>query len=100
MTTPEPPFAGIKRRGPVRRGRGRDQMDKGRYMANYQKGKDLAERFQAEFGGVTCEDLQRNFTGRTYDMWQPDQYKAFNDARGSKCAEATATVTRWVVEKL
>lgn len=82
------------------RGRDRDKMDKGRFMSNYQKGKELADRFQVEFGGLTCEDLQRNFTGRTYDMWQADQYKAFSDARGTKCADATAAVTRWVVEKL
>jgi C_GCAxxG_C_C family probable redox protein len=84
----------------AQRGRDRDKLDKGRFMVNYQKGKELTERFQAEFGGLTCEELQQKFTGRTYDMWQADQYKAFNDARGPKCAEATATVTRWVVEML
>ena len=81
-------------------GRDRDKLDKGRFMTNYQKGRELTERFQAQFGGLTCEDLQKSFTGRTYDMWQADQYKAFNDARGEKCADATATVTRWVAEML
>jgi hypothetical protein len=31
-------------------------------------------------------------------MWQADEYKAFDDARGNKCAHATGTVTRWVIE--
>jgi len=81
-------------------GRDRDKLDKGRFINNFKKGKELAERFRAEFGGVTCEELQQKFTGRTYDMWQADQYKAFDDARGKQCAHATGMVTKWVIEML
>ncbi len=79
-------------------GRDRDKLDKGRYINNFKKCKTLVERFREEFGGVTCAELQQQFTGRTYDMWQADEYKAFDDARGNKCAHATGTVTRWVIE--
>lgn len=79
-------------------GRERDKLDKGRYLNNFKKGKELVERFRAEFGGVTCEELQRQFTGRSFDMWQAEGYKAFDAARGDKCAHATGTVARWVVE--
>ncbi|MFA5082850.1 MAG: C-GCAxxG-C-C family protein [Hydrogenophilaceae bacterium] len=84
----------------AKRGRDRDKLDKGRFINNFKKGEELVERFKTEFGGVTCEELQQQFTGRTYDMWQAEQYQAFNDARGHKCAVATATVTRWVVEMM
>lgn len=84
----------------ARYGRDRDKMDKGRYLNNFKKGRELVERFRQEFGGVTCEDLQLRFTGRSYDMWSADGYAAFDTARGDKCAEATGTVTRWVVEML
>ncbi len=84
----------------AKRGRDRDKLDKGRFIGNFQKGKELVERFRAEFGGVTCEELQKNFTGRTYDMWKAEEYQAFNAARGHQCALATATVTRWVVEMM
>ncbi len=84
----------------AKRGRDRDKLDKGRFINNFQKGKELVERFRTEFGGITCEELQQCFTGRTWDMWKPDEYKAFNDARGLQCAQATATVTKWVVEML
>jgi hypothetical protein len=67
----------------AKRGRDRDKLDKGRFIGNFQKGKDLVERFKTEFGGVTCEELQKNFTGRTYDMWKAEEYKAFNDAAAS-----------------
>jgi len=81
-------------------GRDRDKLDAGRGINNFKKSKDLVERFRQEFGGITCQDLQKRFTGRTYDMWNADEYKAFDDARGTQCAHATALVTKWVVETL
>jgi C_GCAxxG_C_C family probable redox protein len=81
-------------------GRDRDKLDAGRYINNFKKAREFTERFRQEFGGVTCKELQKQFTGRTYDMWQADQYKAFDEERGNKCAHATGTVTRWLVEML
>jgi C_GCAxxG_C_C family probable redox protein len=81
-------------------GRDRDKLDKGRYINNFRKAKELAERFRAEFGGLTCRELQCRFTGRSYDLWNAEEYKAFDQARGNQCAHATGTVTRWVVEML
>lgn len=81
-------------------GRDREKLDKGRGMGNFQKAKALTERFRGEFGGLTCRELQQQFTGRTYDMWNAAEYQAFSDARGKQCAHATGTVTRWVVEML
>jgi C_GCAxxG_C_C family probable redox protein len=84
----------------AKRGRDRDKLDKGRYINNFKKGQELVDRFKAEFGGVTCQELQHQFTGKTYDMWKPEEYKAFDTARGQQCARATATVTKWVVEMM
>lgn len=81
-------------------GRDRDKLDRGRYINNFNKARDLTERFRKEFGGVTCRELQQQFTGRTYDMWDAADYKAFDQARGKQCAHATGTVTQWVVEIL
>lgn len=47
-------------------GRDRDKLDKGRCINNFKKNKELVERFRAEFGGITCKELQRQFTGRSY----------------------------------
>lgn len=79
-------------------GRDRDKLDKGRYINNFKKCKALVERFREEFGGVTCAELQQQFTGKTYDMWNAEEYKAFNEARGHQCAHATGKVTQWVIE--
>jgi len=82
----------------ARYGRDRDKLDRGRYINNFKKCRELVERFRAEFGGVTCAELQQRFTGRTYDMWRAEEYQAFSAARGKQCAHATGTVTRWVIE--
>jgi hypothetical protein len=46
-------------------GRDRDKLHAGRRINNFKKSKDLVERFHQEFGGITCQDLQKRFTGRT-----------------------------------
>ncbi|MBF0247681.1 MAG: C_GCAxxG_C_C family protein [Alphaproteobacteria bacterium] len=84
----------------AKKGRDADKLDKGRGMANFNAGRKLVERFKAEFGGVTCEHLQQEFTGKTWNMWKPEEYKGFSDQRGDQCARATALVTKWVVEDL
>lgn len=84
----------------AKRGRPADKFDKGKFVGNFQLGQELVNRFQKKFSGITCRELQQQFTGQTYDMWDAAQYQAFTAARGEKCAEATAAVTRWVVEML
>jgi len=84
----------------VKRGRDRDKFSKGRFINNFNKGRELVEKFREEFDGVTCEDLQKNFTGKTYDMWNAKEYAQFDKERGMKCAHASGSVARWVVEML
>jgi len=83
-----------------KRGRERDNFPKGKYIANFKQGQKLVDRFKDEFGGVTCQDLQSQFTGRTYDLWNADEYAQFDKDRENKCAHASAMVTKWVVEAL
>lgn len=84
----------------VKRGRDRDKFGKGQFINNFSKGRELVEKFREEFDGITCEDLQKNFTGQTYDMWDAKEYSKFSKARGMKCAHASGTVARWVIEML
>jgi len=43
----------------AKKGRDRDKLEKGRYINNFKNGKRLVERFTQEFGGITCEELQK-----------------------------------------
>nr|VFK31754.1 MAG: C_GCAxxG_C_C family probable redox protein [Candidatus Kentron sp. MB]VFK34917.1 MAG: C_GCAxxG_C_C family probable redox protein [Candidatus Kentron sp. MB]VFK77036.1 MAG: C_GCAxxG_C_C family probable redox protein [Candidatus Kentron sp. MB] len=91
----------------AKRGRDRHHLDKNpllsklngaRFLSDFKKGRELAEKFRQEFGGTTCEQLQKEFTGHTYDLWNEKEYKAFKAARGEKCEHATGMVAKWVVE--
>nr|VFK43016.1 MAG: C_GCAxxG_C_C family probable redox protein [Candidatus Kentron sp. TC] len=93
----------------AKRGRSRDHLDgnplvsklKGvRFISNFKKCQELAEKFRQEFGGITCEQLQKEFTGRTFDLWDQKEYKDFKKARGEKCEHATGTVAKWLVESM
>lgn len=84
----------------AKRGRDRDKLHRGRAINNFNKGRELVDKFRQEFKGVTCEALQKNFTGKTYDMWNAEEYAQFNKERGMKCAHASGTVARWVIEML
>jgi C_GCAxxG_C_C family probable redox protein len=81
-------------------GRDADKLEKGRGIGNFQAGRKLIDRFQAEYGGLTCEDLQKRFSGRTWDFWNAAEYKGFSDTRGDGCARATGLVTKWVIEMM
>ena len=84
----------------AKKGHDTDKLEKGRYINNFKIGKRLVERFTQEFGGITCKELQKQFTGRTYDMWDAAEYQQFDKDRGNQCAHATGTVTQWVIEML
>ena len=84
----------------VKKGRDRHQFHQGKFINNFNKAHELVEKFRKEFGGITCQDLQKKFTGRTYDMWNPEEYAQFDKNRGFQCAHATGTVTKWVIEML
>lgn len=81
-------------------GRDADKLHRGRGISNFNAGRQLVEQFKQEYGGITCEYLQKEFSGRTWNMWNPEEYKGFSDMRGDKCAHATGLVTRWVTEIL
>ena len=83
-----------------KRGRERDDFHKGKRISNFKFGQQLVDRFREEFGGTTCQELQVQFTGKTYNLWDAAEYAAFDEAREHKCARATALVTKWVVEML
>lgn len=83
-----------------KRGRDHDKFEKGKFISNFRTGEKLVKLFQDEFGGVTCEQLQQKFTGRTYDMWDAEQYAEFDRVREDRCAHASGMVSKWVIELL
>ncbi len=83
-----------------KRGRDREKFAKGKFIGNFSRANELSLEFKEKFGGLTCQELQHQFTGKTYDMWKPEEYQDFTDRRGDQCARTAEFVTQWVVERL
>ncbi|MFQ6125710.1 MAG: C-GCAxxG-C-C family protein [Candidatus Heimdallarchaeota archaeon] len=68
----------------------------------YKLTKKLHERFIAEYGSSTCHDIQQRIFGRSYNLWDPEEYKQFEEAGAhrDKCPEVVGEAAKWVVELL
>ncbi|MEN2975236.1 MAG: C-GCAxxG-C-C family protein [Candidatus Caldarchaeales archaeon] len=83
-------------------GRGLEDMGKGRFLQSYQKAKELYDIFVKEFGSCICRDVQSKIFGRSFNLWDPEDYNRFEEmgAHRDKCPDVTGKVARWVAEIL
>jgi C_GCAxxG_C_C family probable redox protein len=69
-------------------------------LKSFELSKKLIDRFMDEYGGVTCENIQKKLMGRSYDSWDPEDYRMFEEAGGhvDKCTSVVGNAVRWVAE--
>jgi len=85
----------------AKRGRDRDKLDKGRFINNFKKGQELVETLPYRVRPASpARNCNSSLPAPPMTCGKAEEYQAFNDARGDKCARATATVTKWVVEMM
>ena len=71
---------------------GRDRLEVTTESEGYQKAHrlagELSNRFKTAFDGVRCRDVQTGLFGRSFDLKDPSDMKAFLEAGGhEKCPE-------------
>ncbi|MEM0049066.1 MAG: C-GCAxxG-C-C family protein [Candidatus Bathyarchaeia archaeon] len=83
-------------------GRSLEDMGKGRFLKSYAKAKELHDKFVKEFGSCICKDVQTKIFGRSFNLWDPEDHKKFEEMGGhrDKCTDVAGKVARWVVEML
>lgn len=86
-------------------GRERDEFDKGQisdWLKSSRLGKKIRERFVEEFGSVICNDVQTKKMGRSFDIWDAEDFQKFEEAGAheDKCPDVTGKVARWTAEIL
>jgi len=62
--------------------------------------KNLYERFVKEYGSCLCKNVQKNIFGRSFDFWNEEDNKAFEQAGGhteTKCPSVVANVAAWTM---
>ncbi|MBI4306585.1 MAG: C_GCAxxG_C_C family protein [Chloroflexi bacterium] len=83
-------------------GRDRQSFARGGFSASYKLSKRLLDQFVAEFGSPICQDIQTKLLGRSFDMWDRNDYKAFELAGGhtDKCPAVAGKAAMWTAELL
>jgi len=81
-------------------GRERKDFSRSRGMKSYVLMKKLHDRFVKDFGSCICKDVQKRIMGRSFDLWDSDDYKKFEECGGhrDKCPDVAGKVARWVSE--
>jgi C_GCAxxG_C_C family probable redox protein len=64
--------------------------------------KRLRDLFVEEYGSPICRDVQQKIFGRSFNIWDPEEYEEFEKAGAhvDKCPEVVGKVARWVAEIL
>lgn len=66
----------------------------------YKAAKKLHDTFAEEYGGVVCKDVQKKIFGRSFNLWDRDDYKEFEKMGGhtDKCTDVVGKVAVWVAD--
>jgi len=83
-------------------GRELKDMDKGRFLKSYTLAKRLYDRFVKEFGSCLCKEVQKKIFGRSFNLWDSEDFKEFERMGGhrDKCPDVSGKVARWAAEIL
>jgi C_GCAxxG_C_C family probable redox protein len=78
-----------------------DDPEKKRFVA-YRLAEKMIHRFLEEYGTVICGDIQKRIMGRSFYLFDPEQWDAFEKAGGhnEKCPSVVGNATRWAVEMM
>mgnify|MGYP006280970849 CR=1 FL=1 len=68
----------------------------------FQFAHQLYERFEQEYGGALCKQVQEDLFGQSYRLIDPKEYQAFEQAGAhvDKCPSVAGNVAAWTVEIL
>lgn len=83
-------------------GRALKDMGKGRFLRSYVLAKRLYDKFVEEFGSCVCKEVQKKIFGRSFNLWDAEDFKEFErlGGRKDKCPDVCGKVARWTVEIL
>jgi C_GCAxxG_C_C family probable redox protein len=68
----------------------------------FQFAKKLYDRFEEEYEGPLCKNVQTKLFGQTYRLIDPKEYEQFEQAGAhvDKCPSVAGIVTKWTIEIL
>ena len=82
---------------------GRDKNDfTSKKPQAFKLSRKLHDRFLLEYGTIFCSDVQEKLFGKSFNMWNVDEYREFEEKGGhrDKCPFVAGNVAKWAVEIL
>jgi C_GCAxxG_C_C family probable redox protein len=69
-------------------------------FTTFEIAKKLYDKFVEEYGSCICKDVQQKIMGRSFNLWDPDDYAEFIRAGGhkDKCPDVVGKTARWAAE--
>lgn len=82
------------------KGRDRGSFQSGRYPECYSLSKDMVEKFEDKYQGILCHEIQRTIMGRSFDLSNPREFEAFENAGGhnDKCPDVVGSAAAYIAE--
>jgi C_GCAxxG_C_C family probable redox protein len=70
-----------------------------RFLA-YKLGETIVQKFLNEYGTVICADIQKKLMGKSFNLWNPEEWGEFEKIGGhnSVCPSVVGKATRWAAE--
>ncbi|HUT66331.1 MAG TPA: C-GCAxxG-C-C family protein [Spirochaetota bacterium] len=70
--------------------------------SSYRMAVEHHKRFIEEYGSIICMDIHKKLFGRSFDLWNPDEYKLFDEAGAhtDKCTSLVGKAASWAAEIL
>jgi C_GCAxxG_C_C family probable redox protein len=83
-------------------GRGKEDFsDMYKPMKSYSLVKKLHDEYITKFGSCRCHDVQKNFMGRTYNLWDPEELKeAFKSGMVNHCSDLVGKVAQMATKMI
>jgi len=84
------------------RGRDRPDFHSGRSRKCYDLSRHLSEKLESKYGGILCCQIQKTIMGKSFNLSNRDEFKAFEEAGGhrDKCPEVVGTVVSYIAEMI
>ena len=78
-----------------------DDVERIRFRC-YEISRKLLERFESEYGGSRCADIQIQLMGRSFDLLNPADWEEFVKAGGhdTHCPSVVGNAVKWTIEVL
>ena len=69
-------------------------------LKSHKLSKRLVDGFLKEYGSIICEDIQKKIIGRSFNIWDKEDYKEFKKAGAhiDKCPSVVGNASKWVAE--